>query len=103
MTTKHDARIYAAKIHREIADEALTATYYADHVDLEWRERIKERELQYAEEVEAGKHDHNLTIAQRMHYFLTGESVALLIILQITLESVDHAMERRRIGFTVKR
>ncbi len=79
MPTKHDARIYAAKINREIAAHVFDDDAgYADHVDDAWKQRIREEQLQHAEEIEAGKHDHNLTIAQRMHYFLTGESVALL-------------------------
>ena len=72
------ARIYAADNPRKMAEEALTATYYADHVDMEWRQCIKEEKEQLANEIEKGLHDHNFTIAQRMWYYLTGESVALL-------------------------
>jgi len=72
------ARVYAAKIHREIAAEALTADYYANHVTTEKRQEIKERNIKLAEEIERGEHDHNFTVAQKMHYFLTGECPALL-------------------------
>lgn len=75
---KQDARIYAALVHRAIAAEALTADYYADHVTMQQRQEIKERELKLAEEIERGEHDHNFTVAQKMHYFLTGECPALL-------------------------
>ena len=72
------ARIYAAKVNREIAAEAFTADYYADHVTVEKRQEIKERNIKLAEEIERGEHDGNFTVAQRMHYFQTGECPALL-------------------------
>lgn len=72
------ARVYAASNPRAMAAEAMTATYYADHVDHAWRLRIQEEKNQLADEAERGEHDHNFTIRQRMYYYLTGESVALL-------------------------
>ena len=73
-----DARIYAAKIYRQLAEEAITANYYAAHVSKEDRLKIQKDHLRYAEEIENGQHDHNFTIRQRMYYYLTGESVAFL-------------------------
>ena len=72
------ARKYAAEIPRKLAAEALTADYYADHVTIQDRVEIKERELKRAEQIENGEHDHNFTIWQRMNYYITGESIALL-------------------------
>lgn len=74
----NEARIHAAKIHRRIAAEALTSSAYASHITTADRERIQSEQLKYAEEVELGMHDNNLTIAQRMHFFKTGESIPLL-------------------------
>ena len=72
------ARQYAAENSRAMAAEALTADYYADHVDIEWRKRIRDEKNTLADEIEQGLHDHNFTIRQRMYYYLTGESVALM-------------------------
>lgn len=73
-----DARIYAAEIYRKLAEEAITADYYASHVSKEDRLKIQKDYLRYAEEVENKKHDHIFTIRQRMYYYLTGKSVAFL-------------------------
>lgn len=72
------ARVYAAGVNRRIAAEAPTSTFYASHVTPEKREQIKRDNIAYAEQIERGEHDHNLTIHQRMYYYLTGESVAIL-------------------------
>lgn len=73
-----DARMYAASVNRNLASEALTADYYADHVDFDARLKIQSEHITHAEEIERGEHDHNFTIMQRMYYHLTGESVAFL-------------------------
>lgn len=72
------ARVYAAGVNRRIAAEAPMATYYASHVTSEKREMIKRDNNILASEIERGDHDNNFTIRQRMYYYLTGESVALL-------------------------
>lgn len=72
------AREYAAGFNRRIAEKVFTADYYADHVTEYMKQAIHDREIAYAKEVESGLHDHNLTIQQRMHFYLTGESVALM-------------------------
>ena len=73
-----DARVYAARLDRELAAESLTADYYASHITVADRERIQARYLESAEAIERGKCDGNFTIAQRMHYYLTGECVPFL-------------------------
>ena len=73
------ARIYAAKIHRDIAATCFDDDFgFASHVTQEDKQAYKEKEIEQAEEIEAGKHDHNFTVWQRMNYFLTGECPALL-------------------------
>lgn len=73
------ARNYAAQIHHAIADNVFTADAgYASHVTNDNKRDIAKKHRTLAAEIEAGEHDHNLTVAQRMHYFLTGECVAIL-------------------------
>jgi hypothetical protein len=73
------AREHVAKKEREHAAASLLPNYgYASHVTQEQKERYAQRMLENAQRIEAGERDHNLTIAQRIHYFLTGQSVALL-------------------------
>ena len=76
--TIQKARVYAATINRRIADEVFTSTEYADHVTDKDKKRVQDENLRLAEEIERGEHDHNLTIAQRMHYYMTGKSLPLL-------------------------
>ena len=73
-----NARVYAARIDRQLAAEALTADYYASHITAADRESIKARHLESAEAVERGEHDGNFTVAQRMRYYLAGECVPFL-------------------------
>ncbi len=76
---KQLAREYAAKINHSMADHALDADRgFASHVTHQDKIAYQKRQREYANEIEAGKHDHNFTIWQRMNYFLTGESVAFL-------------------------
>lgn len=72
------ARKYAASVNRKLASEALTADYFADHVDYDARLKIQSKHNTYADEIERGEHDLNFTIMQRMYYYLTGECVAFL-------------------------
>lgn len=51
---------------------------YADHVTEEQKDAFLARNLVYADEVRRGLHNHNMTVAQRIHYHETGETVALL-------------------------
>lgn len=74
----NSAREYAASVNQCIADEALTATYYADHITMQKREEIKRYNLRLAQEIREGKHDNNFTIKQRMYYYLTGKSVPFM-------------------------
>ena len=73
------AREYAAKINWKLADTALDDDFgFASHVTRDDKLRYAEEQRIYAKEIEAGVHDGNFTILQRMNYYLTGECVALL-------------------------
>ena len=73
------AMLYAAEINWKCTSECMDDDFgFADHVTDQDKLNYREKQETYAEEIEAGKHDHNFTIRQRMYYFLTGESVALL-------------------------
>jgi len=74
-----EARVHAAKIERRCAAECFNPDFgFADHVTQEDKQRYREKQLRMAEEIEAGKHDHNFTIWQRMNTYLTGECVPFL-------------------------
>ena len=51
---------------------------YASHVTEEDKIRFLEKDLAYADEVEKGLHNCNLSIRQRITYVMTGETVAIL-------------------------
>ena len=74
------ARIYAAKVNRNIATKCFDADFgFASHVTEADKAAYRTEQLALAEAIEAGEQDHNLTVAQRMRYFLTeGECVALM-------------------------
>ena len=79
MKTKQQARIYAAKIHYDIAKHAFNDDFgFASHVTHDDKVKYVERHLNLAKEIEEGNQDHNFTVWQRMNEFLTGECVALL-------------------------
>lgn len=79
MTDIQKARVYAAKIDREIAAHAFDPDYgFASHVTDADKQAYADRHLKLAEEIEAGLHDHNFTVWQRMNYYLTGECVPFL-------------------------
>lgn len=79
MKTVKQAREYAAQINHNCANHAFDTNYgFASHVTYADKVKYVIKERQYAREIEAGLHDNNFTIWQRMNYFLTGECVALL-------------------------
>ena len=79
MKTKHAARVYAAKINRELAAHAFDNDFgFASHVTLADKQAYAERNIKLAENIEAGKLDNNFTVCQRMNYYLTGECVPFL-------------------------
>jgi len=51
---------------------------YAGHVTQDEKIIYSNDMIIFADEVRQGEHDNNFTIAQKMHYFLTGECIALL-------------------------
>jgi len=73
------ARIYAAKINRDIAKNALNNNFgFASHVTHNDKLEYIDSQLNLANEIKQGLHDNNFTIAQRMNYYLTGNCIALL-------------------------
>ena len=79
MKTLQDARIYAVKTYRTYATAISEGSVqFAGHVSDEQKTQIMKAEIKFAEEVEAGMHDFNFTIRQRIHYFLTGVELPLL-------------------------
>lgn len=75
----NEARIYAAKINHRLADSAFDADFgFASHVTNTDKTVFVEKQRKYAKEIECGMHDTNLTIKQRMLYYLTGECTAIL-------------------------
>lgn len=71
------ARKFAALPSRNYANN-INSIEFASHVTEETKLKIKAKKLKWAEEVEAGLHDGNFTVAQRMHYYLTGEEIGFL-------------------------
>lgn len=65
-----ELRVQAWRIRAEDA--------YAAHVTEEEKDRQLGERLRYAEEVRAGRHHDNLSVAQKIYWFETGESVAIL-------------------------
>ena len=77
--SKQLARNYAAKIDRDIAEHAFDDDFgFASHVTDDDKHEYVKKHIKLAEEIEAGEHDNNFTVWQRMNYFLTGESVPFL-------------------------
>jgi hypothetical protein len=73
------ARVAAAAIERSLADNALSlVSGFASHVTTAAKLAYIKRKRLYAEEIEAGVHDNNFTIWQRMTYHLPGDMVPLL-------------------------
>ncbi len=71
------ARKYAAKPYRSMSLETGRGDF-ASHVTDSEIKSIRENHAAIADEIEAGEQDHVFAVAQRIHYFLTGECVALL-------------------------
>lgn len=73
------ARNYAASVNLRYAISIERGQVeFADHMTREAQLTIAKKERRLAKEIQAGKHDHNFTIWQRMNYNITGESVAFL-------------------------
>ena len=73
-----EAREYAARPARYMAENAMTYPEFADHITDKDRAQIAESRRQHAESVERGEHDRCLGIALAMHYYLTGEELPIL-------------------------
>ena len=72
------AREYAAGHDARMAVDCLKPGFYADHITPEQARDYSLDHLRNVADIVAGLRDNNFTIRQRMHYFLTGESVAFL-------------------------
>jgi hypothetical protein len=68
-----EARVYAASFSRNVV-AAIDSGKIVPNDPQAYRQRL----IDSAERIEAGLSDGNFTVWQRMHYFLTGESVPLL-------------------------
>lgn len=79
MKTIQQARDYAAELNFNMAKDCFDTNYgFASHISYSDKVKYRKDNIQQGLDIEAGKLDHNFTIAQRMHYFLTGDCVALL-------------------------
>lgn len=73
------AREYAAGNAQRCAEKCFDDDFgFAQHVTYTDKVAYRADQLENADAIKKGERDHNFTIRQRMHYFLTGESVALL-------------------------
>lgn len=73
-----EALLKTAEFYAKNAQGIFDEDFYADHVTQEEKERFLKDGLKYAEEVKNGNHLTCFSVAQKFHYILTGESVALL-------------------------
>lgn len=73
------ARQYAAELPQKIADTCFDDDYgFASHVTLEEKQSYSDQHKDEAQSILKGEKDGNFTVAQRMYYYLTGESVPFL-------------------------
>lgn len=70
---QHVVLWYQVSLRKEIEQDL-----FASHVTKTMKEEYFTRKLQFIDELAEGKHDTNLTVAQRMNYYMTGEMVPLL-------------------------
>ena len=74
-----EAREYAAESNYKLAHHAHDKDFgFASHITEQDKDDYVEKQTKYAEEIEAGKHDDNFTVWQRMNYYLTGENIPFL-------------------------
>lgn len=72
-------REYAASFPMRMAEECLKTNYgFASHVTDKEKEAYRDQRLKDAQDILAGKRDHILAVAQKIHYRITGECPALL-------------------------
>lgn len=76
--TKDQARVKTAEFFREIAYGKRKEDFYASHVTEDQKDLILKKDLDWATSIERGEQDGNLTVAQRMYYYMTGKTVAIL-------------------------
>jgi hypothetical protein len=72
------ARDHVAEWKRNNALEILNSNDYASHVTEEQKQSIYNESLKLADSIQRGERDGEFWCWQRLNYFLTGESVALL-------------------------
>jgi len=73
------ARVYATKVHYDCisAIDNKTANF-ASHVTEQQIQVQRQKHEDQIKDILDGKLDGNFSVAQRMHYFLTGKSVPFL-------------------------
>jgi len=76
--SKDEARQKTAEFFRNNSLAIRKKDSYADHITEEQKENYLKEDLEWADAIERGDQDHNLTVAQRMHYYMTGKTVAIL-------------------------
>jgi hypothetical protein len=73
-----EALAKTAEYYRDNAIGIREEDLYADHVSEDQKDEYLANSLQFAKEVSRGEHLGCFAVAQKFHFFLTGDSVALL-------------------------
>ena len=74
----NQSREKTADFFLENAKQIRKENPYAAHVTELEKEIDYEKRVQLSEEIREGKHDGNFTVAQRIHFYMTGECVPFL-------------------------
>ena len=79
MKTLTEARIYAASFNRKYAAGVFNDDAgFASHVTDDEKREIASKNIELAEKIERGEKDHNMTVAQRINYHMTGDCHPLM-------------------------
>jgi hypothetical protein len=76
--TLNQARKKCADFFLENAKQIREENPYAAHVTGEEKELDYNKRVKFSEEIREGKHDGNFTVAQRIHFYMTGNCVPFL-------------------------
>ena len=76
--TTDEARERVALYYEESMAREKEEDLFASHVTIEMKAKYFADRVEFIRSIRLGKLDHNFTIRQRMHYYLTGEWVPLL-------------------------
>jgi len=72
------AREKTADFFLENAKQIREENPYAEHVTELEKEIDYNKRAKFAEDIRVGKHDGNFTVAQRIHFYMTGESIPFI-------------------------